>query len=175
MRHMNRRDFLRTTAGTLAVSLAAQSWSLAQETGAASVPLTATTVRTLGNTGLECTLLGMGTGVQGFNRTSALTRKGPEITLATLRRAYDRGIRYFDLADQYGSHDYMRQAIKDGIPRDKVMLLSKTWSREPDEIRADLERFRQELDTDYVDIVLLHCLTDDRDSQNWSEKLKPCI
>ena len=34
--------------------------------------------------------------------------------------AYDKGIRFFDTADMYGSHEYVREALK-VIPRDKVI------------------------------------------------------
>jgi predicted aldo/keto reductase-like oxidoreductase len=46
------------------------------------------------------------------------------------------------------------------VPRDKVTVLTKSWSREPQAIRADLDRFRRELGTDYIDIFLMHCLSD---------------
>ena len=43
------------------------------------------------------------------------------------------------------------------------MILSKTHATTEKQMRADLERFRQELGTDYIDIVLLHCMMD----ANW--------
>jgi aryl-alcohol dehydrogenase-like predicted oxidoreductase len=134
----------------------------------------ATTVRTLGKTGIQCTVLGMGTGVRGWNGSSELTRKGRETTLAVFERAYGLGLRYFDLADMYGSHAYMREMMRHTVDRDKVMILTKTTSREPAFVRADLERFRKELDTDYVDVVLMHCLTA-RDGSPWTEKLGPAM
>ena len=54
---------------------------------------------TLGKSGLNPTLLGMGTGVRAGNRTSYLTRQDATKSIATLRHAYDRGIRMFDNAD----------------------------------------------------------------------------
>jgi predicted aldo/keto reductase-like oxidoreductase len=38
-------------------------------------------------------------------------------------------------------------------------------------MRADIERFRKELNTDYIDILLMHCFTED----DWSEKYKPAM
>jgi len=46
------------------------------------------------------------------------------------------------------------------LSRDKVTLLTKSWARDADGMRADLDRFRKELGTDYLDIVLMHCLTE---------------
>src|SRR3990172_4648019 len=53
------------------------------------------------------------------------------------------------------------------IPRDKLTILTKTVKRDAEGVRQDLERFRQELGTDYIDIVLLHCQVE----PNWTEKL----
>ncbi len=161
MQKMNRRGFFRTTAGALAAS------ALLPVSGHANAPaFTATTTRTLGKTGLSCSLLGVGTGTRG-NEQSRLTEGG---LVNLLEGAYERGVTYFDLADRYGSHDFMRQAMKASVPREKVMLLTKVWNREPDKVREDIERFRKELDTDQLDIVLMHCLREGED--NWPETLK---
>ena len=42
----------------------------------------------------------------------------------------------------------------------------KPIARTDKEMRADLDRFRKELGTDYIDILLLHCMTD----KNWNER-----
>jgi predicted aldo/keto reductase-like oxidoreductase len=54
------------------------------------------------------------------------------------------------------------------VPRDRVTVLTKTWARDADTARADLDRFRRELGVDYIDICLMHCLTED----NWTERFK---
>ena len=165
---INRRDFIRRTVG----AVAATTWGAAAIAQDAKPKPTATTMRTLGKTGVQCTLLGMGTGCKAWGGQSMLTRKGRAKTFAVLERAYERGLRYFDMADQYGSHSYVKHMMKHGpIERDKVTLLTKTNSLQPDLLRADLERFRKELDTDYLDIVLLHCMTD----REWPDKLQPCM
>src|SRR5439155_12595391 len=53
------------------------------------------------------------------------------------------------------------------IGRENVLITTKTTSRTPAEIHQDLDRFRRELETDTLDIVLLHCLTD----PEWVDKL----
>jgi aryl-alcohol dehydrogenase-like predicted oxidoreductase len=120
----------------------------------------------LGKSGVKVSRLGMGTGMRGWNHQSNQTRLGMEALTRLFRHAFDRGIRYLDCADQYGSHEYVRNALK-YIPREKLTILSKTVSRNPEGVRKDLERFRSELGTDYIDIVLLHCMTD----HNWADKL----
>jgi len=166
MNGINRRDFIRMTAGTLAASM-----TVPDSYADGNRKLVATSRRTLGRTGVELTLLGMGTGTKAWNHTSELIRKGHDAYLALLRYAYDKGIRFFDMADMYGTHPYMKEALKDFIPRDKVTLLTKTVAREPQLVRDDLERFRKELDTDRLDIVLMHCITD----PDWTEKMRPCM
>lgn len=168
MKSLNRRDFMKVTAaGALAVPLAGSAEALE----VSPTPLVATTTRTLGKTGLKCSLLGMGAGTKAWNGSSAQNRRGRATFLGVIEHAYARGITYFDMADMYGAHDYMKEAMKRGIPRDKVMLLTKTVSREPSLLKADLERFRKELDTDYLDIVLMHCVAE----PGWTEKFKPCL
>ena len=46
------------------------------------------------------------------------------------------------------------------LQRDKVTVLTKTWARDAPAARADLDRFRRELGTDYLDVCLMHCLTE---------------
>ena len=128
----------------------------------------------LGNSGLETTLLGMGCGVHGGNRTSFLTRQDKNKSLALIEYAYDAGIRYFDGADLYGTHGIVAEALQD-IPREKIMLSSKIWTREggipePERPDADIvvDRFRKELKTDYIDLVQLHCMV----TADWTDTEK---
>jgi aryl-alcohol dehydrogenase-like predicted oxidoreductase len=126
----------------------------------------------LGKTGIKTTLLGLGTGFNGGNRSSAITRAG--VAESIIRYSFDKGIRFFDCADTYGTHPYAVKALKD-IPREKYTLSSKIWvSRggipEPERPDADVvvDRFRNELNTDYLDIVQIHCMT----SATWTDEQK---
>jgi len=120
----------------------------------------------LGKSGLKTTLLGFGTGVWAGNRSAFLTRQEEDKSLAVLRHAYERGIRYFDCADSYGTHGLMAKAMKT-MDREKLIVGSKIWTKEggiPEPERPDadvvVERFRKELDTDYLDLVQIHCMVD---------------
>lgn len=167
MNGLNRRDFIKRSAGLFAAGVLAHRFGDGE-----TRPLTAITRRPLGKTGLNPTLLGMGTGTKAGNGSSAQNRQGREPFLKTLIHAYERGLRYYDMGDSYGAHAYVKEAIRQvSMPRQELVLLTKTDSKEPDKVRADLDRFRKELDTDYLDIVLLHCLTD----KEWPEKMKPCM
>jgi aryl-alcohol dehydrogenase-like predicted oxidoreductase len=125
----------------------------------------------LGDSGLETTLLGIGTGFHGNYRSSALTRQDRTKALGVLQHAYDVGIRFFDAADSYGTHGLMQEALET-IPREDVTITSKIWTREggipePERPAADIvvDRFRKELNTDYIDLVQLHCMV----APNWTE------
>jgi aryl-alcohol dehydrogenase-like predicted oxidoreductase len=120
---------------------------------------------TLGKTGITCSLLGIGTGSIGYNKQSNQTRLGQEKFTELIRHAYDSGITFFDVADQYGSHPFLKEAIKK-LPRDKFVIQSKIIHRTADEARADLDRFRQELGVDYIDIVLMHVVTE----PDWNQR-----
>lgn len=127
---------------------------------------------TLGKTGIKTTLLGMGTGYSGYNRSSNITRAG--VAESVIRAAWERGIRYFDCADSYGTHPFTKAALK-GIPREDYVLGTKMWVTAggiPETERPDssivVDRFRKELDTDYIDVVQLHCMT----NGEWSDSQK---
>ncbi|MBA4147770.1 MAG: aldo/keto reductase [Verrucomicrobia bacterium] len=128
----------------------------------------------LGKTKLKVSRLCLGTGMKGWKRESNHTRLGREKFEALIRGAYDRGICVFDLADLYGTHSYVVSALK-GIPRDKYVIITKIWWRPdglPETERPDADvlvpRFLKELNTDYIDVLLLHCCT----SGKWPEELR---
>jgi len=122
----------------------------------------------LGPMKVELSRLAMGTGTNGSGGSSNQTKKLGVSGLADLfKAAYDNGITFWDTADQYGSHPHVREALK-GVAREKVTILSKTHASTEAEMKADLDRFRRELNTDYLDILLLHCMIDG----DWPQKKK---
>lgn len=167
---VNRREFLSASAGVLAAGVA-----LTHTIHAVPKSRLATDIRTLGNTGLSCSYLGVGTGIRGSGPgiTELTLKLTGEQIVALLEYAYAQGITYFDLADRYGSHHHMRLALRKSIPRDKVMILSKVWSRNADDVRRDLDRMRQELEVDCIDVILMHCLREGE--ENWPETLRPAM
>jgi aryl-alcohol dehydrogenase-like predicted oxidoreductase len=120
----------------------------------------------LGPKKVELSRLAMGTGTNGVGGSSNQTKKNGVAGLGDMLKAgYDNGVTFFDSADQYGSHPHVREGLK-SVPREKVTVLSKTHANTYQEMKADLERFRRELNTDYIDILLLHCMLD----ANWNER-----
>ncbi len=167
-RKLSRRQFVATvTAGTGTLMLGSVVSSF-KYSGKAD-PFSKIT---LGKTGIKTTFLGMGTGFSGYNRSSNITRAG--VAESVIRQAYEKGIRFFDCADSYGTHPFANTALK-GIPREDYTLSTKMWVTSggiPEPERPDAEtvvdRFRKELNTDYLDIVQLHCMT----SGDWTDQQK---
>jgi len=119
----------------------------------------------LGKTGITVSRLAMGTGTNGVSHASNQTRQlGIKGMADLLHAAYDQGVFFWDSADQYGSHPHLKEALK-YVPREKIVILSKTHATTEQEMKDDLDRFRQELGTDYIDILLLHCMMEN----NWPE------
>ena len=162
MKCMHRREFIKSSL--LAGGVAAIN-PFPHELYAAEKKKNANDIIKLGNTGIEVSRLAMGTGTHGVNRASNQTRKlGVKGLGELLHSAYDQGIFFWDSADQYGTHPHLKEALK-YVPREKVVILTKTHATTEEEMKADLDRFRQEIGTDYLDIVLLHFMTKD----NWPE------
>ena len=118
----------------------------------------------LGNTGITVPRVAIGTGSAGWKKESNQTRLGVKKFVELSQYAYDKGIKFFDTADMYGSHTYVREALK-VIPRDKVTILTKvmTYDQEGwykvEPFQASLDRFRKETGSEYFDIFLMHCMT----------------
>jgi predicted aldo/keto reductase-like oxidoreductase len=166
---MKRREFIhRTACATGAAWL--HGGMLARNTLALptlSRKFSAADTVTLGKTGIQTSLLAMGTGTVGSGHHSHQTALGVKGLSDLLLNGYDHGLRFFDSADSYGSHPHVAEALKH-VPRDKVTVLTKTWARDPASASADLDRFRRELGTDHIDICLMHCLTEG----DWTDRYK---
>jgi len=165
---MHRREFLaRSTSALGAAWLSSKTILAALANTTLSTKFSASDRVTLGSTGIKTSRLAMGTGTVGSGHHSHQTALGIKGLSDLLLNGYDRGLRFFDAADSYGSHPHVAEALKH-VQRDKVTVLTKTWARDPATARADLDRFRRELGTDYLDVCLMHCLTE----ADWTERYK---
>ncbi len=169
---LTRRQFVTTTVTAGAVTVFLGKRGLAFPGESSELTNNPFQLVTLGNSGLKTTFLGMGTGFSGYNRSSNITRAG--VAENVIRQAYEKGIRFFDCADSYGTHPFTAAALK-SYPRESYTLSSKIWVGpggipEPERPDADIviDRFRKELKTDYLDLVQIHCMTD----ANWTDKQK---
>jgi predicted aldo/keto reductase-like oxidoreductase len=124
----------------------------------------ATDIVHLGPDKVRLTRLAIGTGTKGGSRQRLL---GVDGLADLLHFGVDQGLAFWDSADMYQTHPHIRQALTQ-VKREKVAILTKTRAHTADEMRADLDRFRKELNTDYLDIVLLHACR----VPNWTEERK---
>jgi 1-deoxyxylulose-5-phosphate synthase len=176
---ITRREFIRdatVSAGAAFVTSHAAGFSAQKQAKKHSDQIT------LGKTGIKLSRIGFGCGTNSGELQRGL---GHEKFNDLIRYAYDQGITYFDTADSYGTHTWVREAIK-GIPREKLYIQSKMMvgmgmgfgmgggmgmgrGMSNSENALDiLDRFRKELNVDYIDTVLLHCQI----AQNWDEQAK---
>ncbi len=168
MRKLNRREFIGAViGGTGAAAAGAILWDgqttqSQQRSGDFTIDsaIKSPTDRvSLGKSGIKVSLVGIGTGSGGWARTSNQTRLGQAEFTRQMRHAFDNGINFFDLADQYGSHPFFTKAMT-GVGRDKYVIQTKSTSRRAKEARADIDRFLKELNTDYIDSLIIHNVTE---------------
>lgn len=169
---MRRRTFLHhATRGIAAATLT--SHALAKRLAALPAinqKFSAADKVTLGRTGIQTSRLAMGTGTVGVGHHSHQTDLGVPGLSKLLLNGYDSGLRFFDSADSYGSHPHVAEALKH-VDRSKVTVLTKSWARDPNEMRADLDRFRRELGIEQIDVFLMHCLTEG----DWTTRYRPVM
>ncbi len=168
---MKRRQFLGAAAlgaGVLATGLPLRAQEEAKKE-LPPVPLVQLTKD------VKCSRIGFGTGMRGGMRQSNLTRMGWPKGIELLHFAYDHGVRFFDCADLYGTHQIVAEAMT-GKPRDSYALGTKIWVRpggihEKERLGAEevVARFLKELKTDYIDLVQIHCM----DKDDWTTTFAP--
>ena len=153
MHPRTRRDFLKTGAAAV----------LAGAMPAKAAKRSATDWVTLGNSGVKVTRLALGTGTFSGRVQRELGQEGFN---RLVRHAYDSGIRFFETADAYrGMPEMLGIALK-GLPRDSYRLMTKYRIRDMENPQATIDRFRSEFQTEYIDILLLHCVR----SPKWPEE-----
>lgn len=162
MATFTRRDFMVGAAATGAAAFVAGVRAQAAGKG-----FKGTDTVTLGNTGIKTSRLGVGTGTKGGSEQLGI---GQDAFVKMMRHAHERGIRYIDTADNYRTHLFTRFALAE-LPRDEMFVQSKTPAKSAEVAAADIERFRKELKTDYIDSLLLHCMR----TGGWEADMRPVI
>ena len=175
---MKRRDFLglTTLAAGAALAPTALNQSAVAQTTATNEPIEPVWYPLTKE--VKTTRIGFGTGMRGGQRRSDIIRMGYPKAIELIRFAYDKGIRLFDLADMYGTHDVVAEALKDK-PRDSYVLVSKCWVRpgglpETERLAPEIlvRRFLRECRTDYIDLVLLHCMDKDTWTSEYADAME---
>ncbi len=157
---ITRRQFIKST---VALAGAAVLSCQVQQTSERKLKPTAVDQVTLGKTGLKLSRLGIGTGSKGGSIQRGLGQDGFN---RLIRYAYDQGITYIDTAEAYKTHEMVGAAIK-GLPREKLFIQSKMLGI-PEKPLDVLDRYRRELNVDYIDSLLTHCAV----NKDWDEQRK---
>ncbi len=166
---MKRRDFIQhSLLGAASVAALQKRLYSATPSGYSESPIRrfANDTVTLGPDGLAPSRLAMGTGTSGFRGSSNQTRKlGVQGITELYQFGFDNGLTFWDTADGYGSHPHLKNALK-YVPREKVTIMTKSQSKTAKAMREDIERFRSELGTDYIDLLMLHAVQE----ADWPEQ-----
>ncbi len=149
---ISRRQFFERSAAATGALLLSSYASLA----APAAKRTAVDQVALGKTGLKLSRLGFGTGSNSGQVQHAL---GQDAFNRLIRYAYDQGITYLDCAQSYRTFEWIGGAIK-GLPREKLFIQSKVPGK-PEKVLETIDHHRKVFDTDYVDSLLIHCMTRD--------------
>ena len=158
--HSSRRDFLKATFAATVLG------GVGTAIPAFAAKRSATDWVTLGKSGVKVTRLAFGTGTFSGRVQRDL---GQEQFTRLVRYAYDRGIRFFETAESYhGMPEMLGIALK-GIPRDSYRLMTKfSFGNPGEDTRAKIDGYRKQLNSEYLDILLLHCVR----SPTWSSDLQ---
>jgi 1-deoxyxylulose-5-phosphate synthase len=149
MDRFSRRNFLKT--GLAATALPALGAAAFAET----TKRLATDWVPLGKSNVKVTRLAFGTGTYGGMVQRNL---GQDDFTRLVRYAYDHGIRFFETAESYhGMPEMLAIALK-GLPRDSYRLMTKYSTPASGDPAPKIDQFRKQLNTEYIDILLLHCL-----------------
>jgi len=85
--------------------------------------------------------------------------KNQAVCQAAIKTALDAGYRHFDTAQIYGNEAFLGEVLAgSSIPRSEVFITTKIWNgnQDWDDLLPSFEESLKKLQTDYVDLLLLH-------------------
>lgn len=121
--------------------------------------------RRLGRTGLEVSLVSLGTG--GPSRFGQDRGTTPEAARRLVRCALDHGVNFFDTAQGYGDSEALLGPALDGVPRDEYLIATKYNYREdeivvsPAVVAPAIDQALRRLRVDAIDVMQVHGLLDE--------------
>ncbi len=107
---------------------------------------------TYGKTGLEISRLCFGAG--RLTNTCKTYEAGAKLML----KALDEGITFWDTAEGYGTQPHVGEAVQQ-INRDEIVIQTKTANKDHESAAASIEKALRELQTEYIDVMLLHAIS----------------
>jgi hypothetical protein len=144
----DRRSFLQAGAIATAAALAATTGAEAQDAAKTAI----LPKRKIGKTGVEMTMLEMGTGAL----------RDPVLLERLLRLSFAAGVRTYDTARAYGTEPGFKKWFEsDATIRKQIVLVTKDNPKKPKDMIAQLDKRLEALATDYVDFFFIHGMGDD--------------
>lgn len=93
-----------------------------------------------------------------------------DVAVSAVKKALEVGYRHIDTAQGYKNEDSVGQAIKEsGIPREEIFLTTKLWNKNHsyDLVLSSFEESLKKLQTDYIDLFLIHWPNPVKFRDNW--------
>ena len=173
MSTFNRRRFISGVSAATVAAAVTPSWQcLTAQEAAETANRKPLPKAKIGKTGIETTILGLGTGTHGGNDFLNL---GQTNFVDLLMHGVQNGIRYLDTAENYRTHIFMRfllqEAKKIGVNRDDFYVLTKSFARTAGAAKAIVARYLYEMECGYIDTLLMHCLTE----ADWPTKYREVV
>ncbi len=105
----------------------------------------------LGNTDIEVSRLCFGSLTMTPFQANLSIEEGGRL----IQYAYNKGVNFIDTAEIYDNYEYIKYALR-GIKREDFVIATKCYAYTKEMAKQSLELALKELETDYVDIFLLH-------------------
>lgn len=147
---ISRRRFFETASASALAAQAALGAEIDKKTGMPT--------RILGRTGARVSVIAFGCG------SRLLGYKDKNKAIAILNRALDQGVSYLDTAYNYGngqSEEWLGELVK--ARKKDFWLATKINKRNGDEAMKIIEGSLKRLQTDRIDLIHIHSLTDEKD------------
>ena len=156
---MKRRSFLKVVGGvTGSMAMGIAPILVGEAEAAAGAARGKMPQRRLGRTGPKVSVVAFA----GL----ALTHYPQEECTAGVRKAFDKGLNYFDVAPAYGKDgdcEIKLGVALQGLKRKEYVLACKTKARDAEGCRKEMERSLARLQTDHFDLYQLHHLVKPED------------
>ncbi|MGM5484939.1 MAG: aldo/keto reductase [Nanobdellota archaeon] len=90
----------------------------------------------------------------------------------SIKEGLDIGYKHIDTAEMYGNEERVGKAIKEKVKREEIFLTSKLWFENFQRPKEALEGTLERLNTDYLDLYLLHWPKEGTDLKSLLKSLK---
>ncbi|RLG11117.1 hypothetical protein DRN73_06180 [Candidatus Pacearchaeota archaeon] len=101
----------------------------------------------------------------GTNRINHLL---PEYGSRIIKKAYKKGINFWDTSDDYNTHSHVALALR-GLPREKIIIMTKITNVFGKKVKPHIKKMLKELGTNYIDILLLHAVDSEKELKKYLE------